>query len=51
MRVGLIARADKTGLGIQTYEFYKQMNPDKVMVVDLSHCSGQSPDMSLYPDA
>lgn len=51
MRIGLIARADKTGLGIQTYEFYRHMNPDKVMVVDLSHCSGQSPNMSMYPGA
>jgi hypothetical protein len=36
MRIGLIARADKTGLGIQTYEFYRHMKPDKVLVVDLS---------------
>ena len=49
MRIGLIARADKTGLGIQTYEFYRHMKPDKVLVVDLSHCSGQSPNMSMYP--
>lgn len=51
MRIGLIARADKTGLGIQTYEFYRHMNPDKVLVVDLSHCSGQRPNMDMYPGA
>lgn len=51
MRIGLIARADKTGLGIQTYEFYRHMNPDKVLVVDLSHCSGQQPNMAMYPGA
>lgn len=50
MRIGLIARADKTGLGIQTNEFFKHMKPDKVMVVDLHHCSNQHPDLSLYPD-
>ena len=50
MKIGLIARADKTGLGVQTSEFYHHMNPDKILVVDLSHCSGQKPDMSMYPN-
>lgn len=51
MKIGLIARADKTGLGIQTKAFYDHMSPDRTLVVDLRHCSGQSPDLSLYPDA
>ena len=50
MRIGLIARADRTGLGIQTYEFYRHMNPSKVLVVDLSHCSGQRPNAEMYPN-
>lgn len=50
MKIGLIARADKTGLGIQTKAFYDHMQPARTLVVDLRHCSGQIPDMSLYPD-
>lgn len=48
MRVGLIARADRTGLGVQTHAFWENMRPHLTLVVDLSHCSGQPPDMSLY---
>lgn len=36
MRIGLLAYATDTGLGNQTYEFYKHMNPEKVLVADLS---------------
>lgn len=48
MRVGAVCRADKTGLGVQTQAFWKHMHPDRTLVVDLSHCSGQPPDMSMY---
>lgn len=34
MRVGLIARADSRGLGIQTKAFYDRMEPCKTLVVD-----------------
>lgn len=34
--IGLIARRDNTGLGIQTHEFYKHISPDKTLVVDVS---------------
>lgn len=51
MRVGLIARADFTGLGIQTYDFYKHMHPDKVLVIDLQHLNGQKTDLGQYPGA
>lgn len=30
------ARADKTGLGYQTREFYRNMKPDKTQVIDIS---------------
>lgn len=48
MRLGLVARADKTGLGAQTWTFWRNMRPDATLVVDLSHCSGQQPDLALY---
>lgn len=50
MRLGLIARADNTGLGNQTYEFYRHMKPDKTMVIDISHLNGNINDFSRYPD-
>lgn len=34
MRIGLIARADSRGLGIQTKAFYDQMAPAKTLVID-----------------
>ena len=37
MRIGLIARADNTGLGVQTWEFYRHMQPDKILVIDVGH--------------
>jgi len=36
MKLGLIARPDNSGLGIQTWEFHRHMNPDKTLVIDLS---------------
>lgn len=46
MRLGLIARADNSGLGIQTYEFYRHMKPDKTMVVDIGMLNGNK----SYPE-
>lgn len=46
MRVGLVARADNSGLGIQTHEFYRHMNPHKTMVVDISRMNGNR----IYPE-
>lgn len=51
MRLGLVARADNTGLGNQTYAFYKHMKPDKVMVVDISQLNGNINHFDRYPDA
>ena len=57
MRWGLIARADESGLGIQTWEIYRHLNPDKVLVIDLDemaddrdHCN-KHVDLSRYPGA
>jgi glycosyltransferase involved in cell wall biosynthesis len=36
MKLGLVARADNTGLGIQTWEFYRHMKPSRTLVVDIS---------------
>lgn len=46
MRIGLIARADNTGLGIQTWEFAQHMQPAKTLVVDISHLKRNT----HYPD-
>jgi hypothetical protein len=34
MRLGVIARSDNTGLGNQTKELVKMLNPDKILLVD-----------------
>lgn len=34
MRIGIIARSDNTGLGNQTREIVKMLNPDKVLLID-----------------
>jgi glycosyltransferase involved in cell wall biosynthesis len=48
-RIGLIARPDNSGLGIQTWEFFRHIKPDKTLVLDLSsladrhdHCNKQA---------
>lgn len=40
VRIGLIARADNTGLGNQTWEFFKHIKPSVTMVVDIGHLNG-----------
>lgn len=50
MRLGLIARADNTGLGVQTYEFYLHMNPAKTMVIDIGMYNGNISHRERYPD-
>jgi glycosyltransferase involved in cell wall biosynthesis len=37
MRIGIIVRSDNTGLGNQTRELTKMLNPDKVMLIDFSN--------------
>lgn len=50
MRLGVVARADDTGLGNQTREFVRHMNPDKVMVVDISSLNGNPQHPEWYKD-
>lgn len=49
MKLGLIARADNSGLGIQTWEFYRHMKPDRTMVVDISKFNGNEQHLERYP--
>lgn len=51
MKLGLIARADNSGLGVQTLEFYRHMQPAKTMVVDISKMNGNRIYTERYPDA
>jgi glycosyltransferase involved in cell wall biosynthesis len=51
MRLGLIARADNSGLGVQTHEFYKAMHPDKTLVMDISDLNGNEIFLDRYPGA
>ncbi|MGI5216265.1 glycosyltransferase [Nocardia sp. CA-290969] len=46
MRIGLIGRAENTGLGIQTWEFARHMHPAKTLVVDLTAGTTRR----LYPE-
>lgn len=52
IRLGVFgARADYTGLAVQTYEFVNHLNPEKVMVVDITDLNKCTNDFSRYPDA
>ena len=48
MRLGIIARCDNTGLGNQTRELAKMLNPSKVMVIDFSNHNPIPQDPSIY---
>jgi len=41
MRLGIIARADNGGLGVQTLELSRNLNPTKVLIMDISVHNGQ----------
>lgn len=53
MKIGLLARSDDVGLGVQSLEFYRHMHPDKVLVVDMTaHSRRGGPNHpEWYPDA
>ena len=46
MRLGIIARADKTGLGNQTKELVDMLKPHKILLIDSSHFNGNK----QYPE-
>lgn len=51
MRLGLIVRADKSGLGYQTRDYYKHLEPHKTLVVDISMYNGMPQHYEWYKDA
>jgi glycosyltransferase involved in cell wall biosynthesis len=50
MRLGIIARCDNTGLGNQTRELVKMLNPSKIMVIDFSSHNPIKQDPSIYDE-
>lgn len=51
MKIGLLAYSTNTGLGYQTLEFYENMNPDKVLIADLSVHNGVETHHERFPNA
>lgn len=51
VRVGLIARAENTGLSTQAWEFYRHMRPAKTLLVNMSQGRGRPFRPELYPYA
>ncbi len=51
MRLGLIARADSRGLGVQTKAFHDQMHPAKTLVVDCPSAMPLPIRKDWYPNA
>lgn len=51
MKIGLLAYSTDTGLGNQTYEFYKHMKPAKTMVADLTKFNNAETHHERFPDA
>lgn len=47
---GMIVRMDNSGLGIQTWEAYRHLKPDRVMVVDMSQYRSVSQFPERYPN-
>jgi glycosyltransferase involved in cell wall biosynthesis len=51
MKIGLVARADRTGLATLTWEFSRNMRPERVLVIDPRWGgSGQRIDATMYDD-
>ena len=40
IKLGMFVRADRTGLGIQTYNAWKYMKPTKTMIIDIEQYNG-----------
>lgn len=50
IKIGLIARADRTGLGYQTRALYKLLNPTKVLLINATF-KGTETNYDWYPNA
>jgi hypothetical protein len=51
MRIGLIARADHVGLAIQSWNFWRNMEPVVTLIPDFQRYGHLPPDMERYPGA
>jgi glycosyltransferase involved in cell wall biosynthesis len=51
MKLGVIARAEDRGLGIQTWEAVRHLQPDRVLVVDVENPEGFPLHLDRYPGA
>lgn len=52
MKVGLIARGEDRGLGIQTWEAYRHLRPERTLLVDMGELGrGFAVHADRYPDA
>lgn len=51
MKLGLLVRADDSGLGYQTRDYYKHLNPHKTMLVDISIHNGMAQHYDWYEGA
>lgn len=50
MRIGLLARADNRGLGTQTWEAYRHLQPARTLVVDMGDLTPYEQRFDRYPD-
>lgn len=50
MKIGIIARSDKTGLGNQTRELVDMLKPHKILLIDSSHFNGNQQHPEWYQD-
>lgn len=51
MRLTILVRADKTGLGYQTRAYYKHLNPHKTVIIDLKNLNGNEQYYGWYDGA
>jgi len=50
MRLGIIARSDNTGLGSQTMELVKMLNPDKILLINSQFFNNNKQHPEWYKD-
>jgi hypothetical protein len=50
MKLGIIVRADNTGLGNQTYELTQMLNPHKIMIIDFTSYNGNKQHFEWYAE-
>ena len=48
MKIGMIVRADNSGLGNQTYELTQMLDPHKIMIIDFTSYNGNKQHFEWY---